>query len=101
MIEKIDAVLSLVPDAQVSVVGTGPTASVTWISPPVAPVTDQQINDEYYRLVAEEPIKNQKNLRHDAYIQESDPIFFKWQRGEATEQEWKNKVEEIKQRYPY
>lgn len=38
--------------------------------------------------------------RAAAYKEESDPIFFKWQRGEATEQEWLDKVAEIKARYP-
>lgn len=33
------------------------------------------------------------------YRNESDPIFFKWQRGEATQQEWLDKVAEIKQRW--
>ena len=37
--------------------------------------------------------------RKDAYREESDPLFFKWQRGEATEQEWLDKVAEIKQRW--
>jgi hypothetical protein len=31
---------------------------------------------------------------------ESDPIYFLWQRGEATKEEWTNKVLEIKARYP-
>jgi len=35
-----------------------------------------------------------------AYQTESDPLFFKWQRGEATEQAWLDKVAEIKARYP-
>jgi hypothetical protein len=38
--------------------------------------------------------------RKEAYLKESDPIFFKAQRGEATMQEWQNKVAEIKQRFP-
>jgi hypothetical protein len=38
--------------------------------------------------------------RANAYKKESDPLFFKWQRGEATEQEWLSKIQEIKQRYP-
>jgi hypothetical protein len=40
-----------------------------------------------------------KILRANAYKQESDPIFFKWQRGEATQQEWLDKVNEIKNRW--
>jgi hypothetical protein len=38
--------------------------------------------------------------RAEAYRNESDPVFFKSQRGEATHQEWLDKVAEIKARYP-
>lgn len=38
--------------------------------------------------------------RQRAYQKESDPLFFKWQRGEGTEQKWLDKVAEIKARYP-
>lgn len=40
-------------------------------------------------------------LRLAAYQAESDPMFFKWQRGEGTEQAWLDKIEQIKTRYPY
>lgn len=39
-------------------------------------------------------------LRRNAYQAESDPLFFKAQRGEGTTQNWLDKVEEIKARYP-
>jgi hypothetical protein len=38
--------------------------------------------------------------RQRAYEKESDPLFFKWQRGESTKDEWLQKVEEIKARFP-
>lgn len=38
-------------------------------------------------------------LRGKAYVVESDPLYFKWKRGEATEQEWLDKIAEIKTRY--
>lgn len=38
-------------------------------------------------------------LRRLAYQKESDPIFFKWQRGESTKEEWLNKVEQIKEQF--
>lgn len=41
----------------------------------------------------------QEQSRSDAYKNESDPLFFKWQRGEATEQQWLDKIAEIKTRY--
>ena len=41
-----------------------------------------------------------KEFRATAYKQESDPIFFKWQRAEATQQEWLDKIADILQRFP-
>lgn len=38
-------------------------------------------------------------LRQLAYQEESDPLFFKFQRGECTKQDWLDKIEEIKNRY--
>lgn len=38
--------------------------------------------------------------RQLAYVEESDPLFFKWQAGTGTKEEWLAKREEIKQRYP-
>lgn len=49
----------------------------------------------------EENVDIVKVQRQFAYQAESDPIFFKAQRGEATLEEWTNKVEEIKLRFPY
>jgi len=43
----------------------------------------------------------QAAARAEAYRAEADPLFFKAQRGEATEAEWLAKVEEIKARFPY
>jgi hypothetical protein len=39
--------------------------------------------------------------RHQAFIAEADPLFFAWQRGEATEEEWLAKCAEIRARFPY
>jgi hypothetical protein len=38
--------------------------------------------------------------RKAAYAQEADPLFFKWQAGEATVTEWRAKRDEIKARFP-
>lgn len=40
-------------------------------------------------------------LRRMAYRAESDGLFFKAQRGEVTNQEWLDKITEIRSRYPY
>lgn len=48
MITKLHAIISLVPGAAVVVRGN----DVGWITPAVAPVTDEQIETEYQRLVS-------------------------------------------------
>ena len=75
--------------------------------------TPNLINGEWYQDysvvdASEEEISQRKNEinanakqnRANTYQSESDPLFFKWQRGEATQQEWLDKVAEIKARYP-
>lgn len=44
---------------------------------------------------------SQKRKREAAYTIESDPIYFLWQRGEASQEEWLAKIAEIKVRFPY
>jgi hypothetical protein len=47
------------------------------------------------------PTKEQQEAaRQAAYQLEADPLFFKYQRGSATEQEWLAILAEIKQRFP-
>ena len=42
-----------------------------------------------------------EQARLTAYEQQSDPIFFKWQRGDATELEWREAVAKVKAENPY
>ncbi len=39
--------------------------------------------------------------RLKAYEQQSDPLFFKWQRGDGTELEWREAVAKVKAENPY
>jgi hypothetical protein len=42
-----------------------------------------------------------EKARAEAYRQTSDPIFFEYQRGDATEQEWLDAVQAVKTANPY
>lgn len=42
-----------------------------------------------------------KLARQLQYAQKSDPIFFKYQRGEATEQQWLDAIAEVDAANPY
>ena len=74
-------------------------AGLTWLSdtpkPTKAALEKQSVDVEHKTAVE----KNDQD-RRNAYQTESDPLFFQWQRGEATEQAWKDKVAEIQARYP-
>ena len=57
---------------------------------------------EVLPLIREEKrVSFQKLKRAQAFKEEADPLYLKAQRGEATLEEWKAKVEEIRNRYPY
>lgn len=65
----------------------------------IRPYTDEEIAAAIAESIP--TLEQQQLARSKAYTKETDPIFFKWQRGEVTEQEWLDKVEEVKVRYPY
>ena len=58
--------------------------------------TKEQVEQEAKEAELEQVETNRRN----AYRNEADPLYLKWQRGEATEQEWLDKIEEIRERFP-
>jgi hypothetical protein len=81
-----------------------------WImTQPTIQITDTEIIEtQTYRQKTQSEIEQEQNqitennkaARAVAYKEESDPLFFKSQRGEATVEEWLAKVQEIRGRYP-
>jgi hypothetical protein len=63
-------------------------------------VDDAAVAAEIQRLQPIKAVEQAERNRQVAYIAESDPLFFKAQRGEATMEEWQSKVAEIKARFP-
>jgi len=52
-------------------------------------------------VAQEQALASAQRKRASAYTAEADPLFFKYQAGEVTKEEWLAKREEIRQRYPY
>ena len=75
--------------------GTPALQSGEWAQ--VWTVTDAT-TDEIAQRTADH-VEQVRQHRAQAYREESDPLFFKAQRGEATHQEWLDKVAEIKARF--
>ena len=100
MITIPDALQSLRPGAEWVLRGNE-YAGLEWLDTKQAQPTEAEVTAEVARLQAELPNKIAKENRAAAYKLEADPLFFKAQRGEATQQEWLDKVAEIQARYPY
>lgn len=78
-----------------------------FVNPTTNEIVERDLtNDEIVAITENENDKTQRllleaqNNRRNAYRLEADPIFFKWQRNEATEETWLQKVQEIKSRFP-
>ena len=72
---------------------------LTWLSD--SPKPTQAELDAAWPTVQQARAQAQTDAqRHAAYVAESDPLFFQWQRGETTEQAWRDKVAEIQARHP-
>lgn len=66
----------------------------TVVAPEVGLTGSIEYSDNVQQSISNE------NMRKYKYYDNSDPIFFQWQRGEATEQDWLDAVQKIKDQYP-
>ncbi len=73
---------------------------LTWLSDTPKP-TQEELDAAWPQVQYQQQRAEIETQRRNAYTQEADPLFFSYQRGEATEQEWLDAVESIKARYPY
>jgi hypothetical protein len=85
------------PGPNENVVGIGPVFDgAKWVHGyDVVPLTAEETATREAQRA-----ENARQQRAAAYQAEADPLYFKWQRGEATQAEWLAKIDEIKARYP-
>ena len=98
-ISKMQAILSLVPGAQVTVRGD----EVEWINPSVAPVTEQQITTERVRLQADYDAKEYQRKRVREYpplTDLADALYHQSKGDETKMTAYLAKCEAVKQKYP-
>lgn len=75
-------------------------SGLVWIGPGDPPTEDECV--AAWPAVQIAMVNMQaENDRRTAFQLEADPLFFGWQRGENTEQAWRDKCDEIRARYPY
>jgi hypothetical protein len=63
--------------------------------------TQAELDALWPQVQYENQVASVERARLEAYEQQSDPLFFKWQRGDATELEWREAVAKVKAENPY
>lgn len=84
------------PALQRPVLGPPEYAEGFWVQS----YTIVDFTEDELQTIAQQNEEANTRARAEAYQNEADPLFFKWQRGEGTQEAWLAKVEEIKSRYP-
>jgi hypothetical protein len=91
--------ISKYPDSEWSLDGEE-YSGLNWISDTEKP-TEEELIDLWPEVNFENEYKKIELKRFEQYRLTSDPIFFKWQRGDATENDWLQSIDEIKLANPY
>jgi len=73
---------------------------LNWLDDTPKP-TQAELDAAWPQVQYEQQRAEIETQRRNAYTQEADPLFFSYQRGEVTEQEWLDAVDSIRARYPY
>jgi len=73
---------------------------LTWLSDTPKP-TLAELEAEWAQVEYEVAHAKVVADRQAAYRDDSDPVFFDFQRGEATEQDWLDAVQAVKDAHPY
>lgn len=74
--------------------------SLQWLSDDPKP-TQAELDALWPQVQYESQVAEVETARLAAYEKESDPLYFKWQRGDATEAEWRAAVAKVKADNPY
>lgn len=75
-------------------------AGLTWLSEGEPP-TEAQLKKLWPTVQYEVAYEQVEQARAQAYRETSDPLFFEYQRGDATEAEWLAAVQAVKDAHPY
>jgi len=73
---------------------------LTWLSDTSKP-SQAELDAAWPQVQYQQQRDEVETQRKNAYREEADPLYFSYQRGEVTEQEWLDAVDSIRARYPY
>jgi hypothetical protein len=73
---------------------------LNWLDDSPKP-SKQELEELWPEVQVELAHQKVQKLRAEAYSKISDALFFKYQRNEATQQQWLDAVKSVKDEYPY
>lgn len=75
-------------------------SGLEWLDESPKP-TEAELEALWLEVQAETARAEVERARQAAYQQIADPVFFEYQRGDKTEQEWLDAVQAVKDAHPY
>ena len=81
-------------------IGGNPAKIILWENPEPLPTKEELLTASAAGASLREK-KSVRLARQAAYQTQSDPLFFGWQRGDNTEQEWLDAIQAVKDAHPY
>ena len=92
---------ALYPDAEWTLNGDD-YSGLTWLSDSPKP-SKKTLDDAWPQVEYDREVAQVRAARHAAYAAPDGPdaIFLQWQRGDASEQEWLDAVQVVKDAHPY
>ena len=76
-------------------------SGLTWLSEDIAKPTAEELQAEWAQVQFEVAYATVEADRQIAYRETADPVFFEFQRGDMTEQDWLGAVQAVKDAHPY
>jgi hypothetical protein len=99
MTDYAAVLIALYPGAEWSLNGDS-YEGLTWLSDSPKP-SQAELDAAWPAVQSAQALTQAQAARAAAYRTESDPLFFKWQRGEGEQQAWLDAVAAIRDRHPY
>jgi hypothetical protein len=101
MTDYVATLVTLVPNARISYTGLDPDYdAIEWQDDRPQP-SRAECDEAWPQVKTDLETAAAQRSRANAYREEADPLFFKWQRGEGSEKDWIDKVTEIRELFPY
>jgi hypothetical protein len=75
-------------------------SGLTWLSDTPKP-TQAELDAAWPQVAYQNQVTAVEKARRTAYEQQSDGLFFEWQRGDGTEAAWRAAVAAVKAANPY